>query len=139
MNTAFSKAFIMEGAGSEAGIVGSNLYIDIIFLKELELVLTSNKNAKNFLVDEGVEHSETGCRKDRINELNVEFNVISYEEETFFIWEVIECIEGQSEVLFKLWLDNNYVVFNNKGINTRLFKAVKYKTFLEKDLIIELS
>lgn len=29
MNTAFSKAFIMEESGSKAGITGSNLYVDI--------------------------------------------------------------------------------------------------------------
>lgn len=48
MNTAFSKAFIIEESGSKAGIKGANLYID----KELFLLIDNAfKNSKKHSID----------------------------------------------------------------------------------------
>ncbi len=99
MNTAFSKAYIMESTGSKAGIAGNNLYIDKHLLNSIEsIVLEEN----------------TGDDKFRI-ESNLNDNL---EEKYFSIFR-------GTDILLKLEFDKDSIVYDSKGINTTLFRFIR--------------
>lgn len=91
MNTAFSKAFIIEESGSKAGIKGSNLYID----KEL-LILFQNifKNSDK--------HSIQVKVKDDILEIIVTFGAAWFATITLDIKEVTYQNRGIDTKLYRL-------------------------------------
>jgi len=138
MNTAFSKAYIMEGAGSRAGIVGSNLYIDIDFLERLRKILESGKCTYHLLIDEDAKRMrEKGYDVDNKGRQIVYLSTDTFEEDEFSIWQVNQKTCGNEKILFKLWLNKKYIDFRDKGIDTKLFKVIKYKPFDEDNIIIE--
>lgn len=61
----------------------------------------------------------------------------TFEEDEFSICQVNQKTCGKEKILFKLWLDKKYIGFRDKGIDTKLFKVIKYKPFNEDDFIIE--
>lgn len=139
MNTAFSKAYIMEDAGSKVGLKGANLYIDIDFLKKMKEILEFG-SAYYLLSDEDrVRIDDKGWHHYPIKEQLVFFAVDTFEDDEFTIWQVKQKIDDKETVLFKLWMDKQHIDFKQKGINTKLFKAIKYKPFDEDNLIIELG
>lgn len=140
MNTAFSKAYIMESAGSRAGIVGSNLYIDIDFLERLAKIIESGKCTYYLLTDDDATRMrEEGYDVDDMGRQIVYLSTEVFREDEFIIWQVNQKTCGKEKVLFKLWMDKRYIEFKDKGIDTKLFKVVKYKPFDEDDCIIELG
>lgn len=139
MNTAFSKAYIMESAGSRAGIVGSNLYIDIDFLKRLTKIIESGKCTYYLLInDDAIRMREEGYDVDEMGRQIVYLSIEDFQDDEYSIWQVNQKTCGKEKVLFKLWMDKKYIDFKDKGIDTKLFKVIKYKPFDEDDLIIEL-
>lgn len=96
MNTAFSKAYIIESSGSKAGVSGSNLYIDNFLLNLLEdLALKENIEENKFIVEKSL-HDQS-------------------ENKSFSIFR-------NKDLLLKLEFDKDLVDYNNKGIKTKLFK-----------------
>src|SRR5690606_26519957 len=104
MNTAFSKAYIMESSGSKAGITGNNLYIDNYLLNNLEKLVTENNNS--------------------INNYKI--------ERTFSDESYLFTIFRNDEVFLQLTFDKNSIKYNNKGIITELFKYISKESLLEK-------
>lgn len=96
MNTAFSKAYIIESSGSKAGVSGSNLYIDNFLLDFLEN-LASKENIEN-------------------NKFKVEKSLHDQSQNKSF------SIFRNEGLLLKLEFDKDAVDFNFKGIKTKLFK-----------------
>lgn len=96
MNTAFSKAYIMESSGSKGGLKGNHLYIDEALLSFIESFLLSNTNtASQYRIDKQLEVS-----KDLMH-----FSIYRNEN-----------------LLLRLEFDINSIKYNYKGINTTLFK-----------------
>jgi len=123
MNTAFSKAYIMECAGSRAGIVGPNLYIDIDFLDRLREILESGKCTYYLLTDDdAIRMREAGFEVDDRGRQIVFFDIEAFPEDEFMIWQVNQKTCGKEKVLFKLWMDKKYIDFKDKGINVNVNK-----------------
>ena len=99
MNTAFSKAYIIESSGSKAGVTGNNLYIDnylLIFLEDL--VLKEDNGKQKFRVEKHL-HEES------------EFKSFS--------------IFRDEDMFLKLDFDKDSVEYDNKGIKTKFFRFKK--------------
>lgn len=103
MNTAFSKAFIIEESGSRANIAGNNLYFDIEIYKFL-------KRASE----------EIGCRPPQIVEQGNDFLVKIYDMKG---WFADLCVERNGIVF------GPSTKYNNRGIETVLYK---YKSLYSK-------
>mgnify|MGYP001623665238 CR=1 FL=1 len=103
MNTAFSKAFILEESGSRANITGNNLYFDITVYKFLE----QSANTIGFHPPEVFEQEDDFLVK--IYDINGWFADLRVEKD--------EIVFGES---------TNY---NNRGIKTTLYK---YKSLHSK-------
>ncbi len=142
MNTAFSKAYIIETAGTKAGLTGTNLYIDEEFLKYLEFILTKDNNVFKIVID-NVESkpNKLGWYKSQFSHVNVKLEVHTEHKDNYLIWEVLELdlVTKKKKRLFKLWLNNTPVEFNQKGIQTKLYRAVKYIPYGEDDFILEIT
>jgi len=59
MNTAFSKAFLLDEAGSKSGITGPNLYVDQSLLEFMQLI-TSSSHGYSYFVDTKDNHALHG-------------------------------------------------------------------------------
>ncbi|WP_088228282.1 hypothetical protein [Desulfosporosinus sp. FKB] len=135
MNTAFSKAYIIEGVGTKVGIKGSNIYIDNEFLKHLGAILTEAEDAAYFFIDDQKQDSENpNLYVGKIGEEKVNFEVEFYTEENYIIWDVIQIVGQNRKVLFRLWFDSFPIQFNQKGIDTTLYKVIKYKPWYENEM-----
>jgi hypothetical protein len=96
MNTAFSKAYIMESSGSKAGIAGNNLYIDKYLLDSIEnLIIENNDETHKFRIESQLDDS--------------------LEKKYFSIYR-------DSDFLLKLQFDTDIVKYEHHGINTTLYK-----------------
>lgn len=104
MNTAFSKAYIIESSGSRAGISGNNLYIDNFFLENIEKIILNKNNSAN------------------------KYSV----EKTSTELDYIFTINRNDEVFLQLIFENKPINYNNKGIITNLFKYKSKDSLLEK-------
>lgn len=110
MNTAFSKAFIIESSGSKAGVSGNNLYIDIFLLDFLEnLILKEKECDKKYRIEK---------------KLNSELENKSF---SLFLNE---------DLLLKLEFDKEIIEYDNKGIKTKLLKF-KERISLQDELANE--
>jgi hypothetical protein len=99
MNTAFSKAYLMESSGSKAGISGNHLYVDKYLIDKIEeLILEQNEDQLKF---------------------RVEKNLNNADEDYYF------SIFRNNEMFLKLEFDKNFVEYNQKGIDTKLFKYLR--------------
>jgi len=95
MNTAFSKAYIIESSGSKAGISGNHLYIDEFLLDAIErLLLTEDENPEKFAVEKNLNIDGVDC---------------------FY------SIKRNEELFLKLEFDA-VVKYNNRGIDTNLYR-----------------
>lgn len=98
MNTAFSKAYIMESSGSKVGISGNHLYIDEFLLDAIEsFLLTDNDDSDKFIVEKNLNVDGVDC---------------------FY------SIQKNDDVFLKLEFDS-VVKYNNKGISTNLYRFIK--------------
>jgi len=98
MNTAFSKAYIMESSGSKAGISGNHLYIDEFLLDAIEsFLLTDNDDSDKFIVEKNLNVDGVDC---------------------FY------SIQKNDDIFLKLEFDS-VVKYNNKGISTNLYRFIK--------------
>jgi len=52
MNTAFSKAFLLDEAGSKAGLKGNRFFIDLSFLDLLEILVNDHRDKYTLLKEE---------------------------------------------------------------------------------------
>lgn len=98
MNTAFSKAYLMESAGSKFGIAGNNLYIDKYMLDSISSLILS-KNTGNQL-------------------FKIESDLDANSENKYY------SIFRDSDMLLKLEFHKDYVDFNQRGIETTLYKFI---------------
>ncbi|MCY9660711.1 hypothetical protein P5G65_29810 [Paenibacillus chondroitinus] len=137
MNTAFSKAYIMESLGSRVGLRGPNLYIDAVFLDRfVKLIYDSKSPFFNRLENPVKDKDNDNVYTMEIKQVPVSFEVNEYEDNEFYVWEVIQSTDNSSSrVLFKLWFDKNYINISEKGINTKLYKLIKYKPDNEDSII----
>lgn len=104
MNTAFSKAYIIESSGSKAGISGNNLFIDNFLLDNLERLITLNNNSVN------------------------EYDTSRVFNNDDYLFTIIR----NNEVFLQLIFDKTPIKYNNKGIVTELFKFKSKDSLLEK-------
>ena len=138
MNTAFSKAYIMEESGSKAGLYGKYLYIDYDFLIAIENLM-KNKPSHYLLIDKPeIDHEpEVGEWVGyNINEEPVKFNFDFIGDSEQFVWSVYHTVQGERELLFQLFFDKQPVEYNNKGIETTIYRTIKFKW--NKDELISL-
>ena len=138
MNTAFSKAYIMEESGSEAGLYGKYLYIDYDFLIAIENLM-KNKPSHYLLIDNPeIDHEpEIGEWVEyNINEEPVKFDFDFVGDSEQFVWSVYHTVQGERELLFQLFFDKQPVEYNNKGIETTIYRTIKFKW--NKDELISL-
>ncbi|MEP2772369.1 MAG: hypothetical protein ABJH05_09480 [Fulvivirga sp.] len=98
MNTAFSKAYIMESSGSKSGIAGNHLYIDKFLINSMEKILTKKK-------DDSPEYTIK-------REINSDSSTIHF---TFY---------RDYTALLSLEFDKSPVEYNFKGIETKLYKYI---------------
>ncbi|WP_026705229.1 hypothetical protein [Flavobacterium soli] len=99
MNTAFSKAYLMESSGSRAGISGNFLYIDKYLIDKIEhLILEQNEEDLKF---------------------RVEKNLNNADEDYYFT------IFRNNEIFLTLEFDKKIVEYNQSGIDTKLFKYLR--------------
>ncbi len=138
MNTAFSKAYIMEESGSKAGLYGKYLYIDYDFLIAIENLM-KNKPSHYLLIDNPeIDHEpEIGEWVEyNINEEPVKFDFDFVGDSEQFVWSVYHTVQGERELLFQLFFDKQPVEYNNKGIETTIYRTIKFKW--NKDELISL-
>lgn len=105
MNTAFSKAFLMEESGSRAGITGSNLYIDI--------------EVYNYLVKAA---RETGCQIPQIKTEGEELMIQVFYSGGWFADLHFE----HTPIPYKE--NPNY---NNRGIETTLYRFKYFHSIID--------
>jgi hypothetical protein len=99
MNTAFSKAYLMESSGSKAGISGNYLYIDKYLINKVEeLILEQTSEQLIFRVEKNIDNAD---------------------EDYYF------SIFRNNEMLLRLEFDKNLIEYNQKGIDTKLFKYLR--------------
>lgn len=130
MNTAFSKAYIIENSGSRAGIYGSNLYIDYMFLNEFKELIENSKTSKYLRIDSDPGYDDQG---NEIFEIPVSFKVRMFEDTEYFHYEILHYLESTNETLVKIWFEKQPVEYSDKGINTKLYRVIKYKPYDEED------
>jgi hypothetical protein len=106
MNTAFSKAYIMESSGSKAGISGNNLYVDKHLLDSIEhLILDQKAETPEFRIESQLEDN--------------------FQKKYFSIYR-------NSNMLLKIEFDTNTVKYDHQGINTTLFKFLKRESWQDQ-------
>lgn len=136
MNTAFSKAYIIESKGSSIGLSGANFYIDEEFLIEFKKYLEEE-------VHKGQKHVETNRDEKSVNfeiqYVPIKYRVNFYKDKSYLIWEIVKEFECKDYLLFKLWLDADFIELNDMGINTKIYRAIKFKPTDEEDFIYELE
>lgn len=119
MNTAFSKAYIIESSGSKCGISGPNLYVDEHFIdKFIQLLNESELQELAKLYEDSVESYMAkfyGNFQKTNDALELDIKV---------------SIEGQVFDYMKVSFDNDAVCYNNEGANikTNLYKVVSLWT-----------
>ena len=118
---------------------GANLYIDIIFLNKLKEILEAGRCTYYLLTDDDAKKmKDKGYEIDKKGRQVVYFNVESYYEDKYYIWQLNQKTCGKESVLFKIWMNEKYIEYKEKGIDTKLYKAIKYKPHDEgEDFIIE--
>lgn len=121
MNTAFSKAYIMESAGSNAGLSGANLFIDRDFVDAFIKILNI-KEAFFILIDDEVKERERKGLK--VTAEGYQPTILRIEEvidDDFYTINFINNVDGNDSLFFALYFDKEAISFNSKGINTDLF------------------
>ena len=98
LNTAFSKAYIMESSGSKSGISGNHLYIDEFLINSMEKILNKKKD-----------DSPVYSIKREINSDSDSIFFTFYRDETS---------------LLRLEFDKRPIEYNFKGIETKLYKYI---------------
>lgn len=136
MNTAFSKAYLMESGGSRIGLSGPNLFIDYEFIHKYTSIIVNTKNSNYMSFTEVSSTSDSATLT--TSKTPVTFRSDFYEDNDFINWEIFQKVHKNESLLFKIWLDKNVIAYDNKGINTKIYRLVKYKPFDEEDFIIEL-
>lgn len=139
MNTAFSKAYIMEGAGKAKGLAGPNLFIDLCFIdyfvnminespiQELRKVQGMDKNGKMILGKMKLKYSSTFEKTNEGYELNIYVNT------------------GMEEILYRKILFSEEIDFDmadgkqNTMIKTKLYKffslwSIENNKYFEMDI-----
>ena len=100
MNTAFSKASIMEESGKASGLKGPNMFIDSLLFELLDERL------------KGIEGYSVEVIKDYSDRLKV-------------------IINANFEWFLRLYLDPEPIIYKNKGINTKIYRLLKYESYLD--------
>lgn len=99
MNTAFSKAYLMESSGSKAGISGNYLYIDKYLINKIEeLILEQDEGHLKFRVEKNLDNTD---------------------EDYYY------SIFRNDELFLRLEFDKDFVEYDQKGIHTKLFKYLR--------------
>lgn len=110
MNTAFSKAYLMESSGSKAGISGNSLYIDKYLFNRIEdLILKTDDSSIKY---------------------RVEKNLYEIQDDLYF------SIFRNNEIFLRLELSKDFIEYNHNGINTTLYKFVN-KISLQDNIAAE--
>ena len=108
MNTAFSKAYLMESAGSKSGIRGNNLFFDNYLLSTIEKLIIEK-------------HGENSIFKVTREIKNNEMSFTIYKEKTRLI---------------KLKFKDKEIDFQKHGIKTKLYEFIK-KESIQDDMAYE--
>lgn len=135
MNTAFSKAYIMESGGSKIGLCGPYLYIDVDLLNTMEEYLTKDEHTIEVTVDKIEKNSISISNK----VIPVKYKVKLNNEGDILHWSVNQIREKKEIQMISLYLENKPTDINFMGIQTKLYKALKYSPLDEEnDYEIEL-
>ena len=101
MNTAFSKAYLMESSGSKAGISGNSLYIDKYLFNRIEDLILKTDDSNNSI------------------KYRIEKKIDKGQDDLYF------SIFRNDEIFLKIELSKDFIEYNHNGIDTRLYKFVK--------------
>jgi hypothetical protein len=108
MNTAFSKAYLMESSGSRAGISGNKLFFDNHLLSSIENLI-KDKHGENSIYKTSTKVEES---------------------------EMIFSVFSEDTRLISLTFKKESISYNNKGIITTLYEFIK-KESIQDDLAYE--
>lgn len=124
MNTAFSKAYIIEADGSKKGISGNKLYIDIQFINKLVSIINNHEGT---VVVGDIESIE-----EKVVTFFADFN---HEENILVVGHYLE--EVGIHILLQIWFNENTVIYDNqsKNIHTLLYTPSKMRAAREPDYI----
>lgn len=126
MNTAFSKAYIMESGGSKAGITGPNLYVDEFFIKMFINILNESELQELIRLNDGciekhmVKFSGEFIKEKNQVKLNIKVNIEGFD----FDFMIIK-------------FASDFVKYNNEkcNIKTNLYKISGLWTWENGDII----
>ena len=126
MNTGFSKAYIMESAGSRAGLSGSNLFIDKEFI-DIFIKYINTKKAYFIILDDDIEERKNkGLDVTSEGYQPTKLRIEEVVESDFISIRFINNVDGVDSLFFALYFDKNIIYFSDKGINTNLYKLIAY-------------
>lgn len=123
LNLAFSKAYIIESSGAKGGFPGPNLYIDEIALDMIESFLCRTE-FEYFLPDGEEDHGSYSLFKMR--KTLATYDILKYHDQELFTFEIVRVVEGKRYDIMLMQFDSTPVSFNGRGIETKIYKLLKY-------------
>lgn len=123
MNTAFSKAYIMEGEGSKQGLHGSNLYIDLYFINFFK-DMVNNSSMQELTKVVAIDPDKKPIYKT----YNVNYTC-SFEKDVSDYEMKIFIDIGYEKILYRKITFSEEIIFNlkDKAQNTKIYTKL-YKT-----------
>lgn len=123
MNTAFSKAYIMEGEGSKQGLKGCNLYIDLYFINFFKDMVNNSSIQELTKVIGANQYGKPVYKTYSVNYTCIfEKNISNYEMKIF-----IDI--GYEKILYRTITFSEEIAFDlkDKRQNTKIYTKL-YKT-----------
>lgn len=132
LNLAFSKAYFMEGSGSKFGLNGSKIFFEVPAIIELRDYFNNLK----------VKYSDiefVGILKDAFG-FDINYSTFFSSFKTYKNAKIFKIdIKQQNQnryTLLEIYFLNKQVKFSNRGIETELLVASKYR-YIHKDRIVD--
>lgn len=121
LNLAFSKAYLIEGLGSRAGLVGPALFIDEEALDKIECTLTSQP--KEIVAWSGFEAYVSP----------VTYEITRSVQGDVFVFEIVQSMPGRARTgSFTIEFEAAPFPVETRGIKTRVWKVRRYQPIDEE-------
>ncbi len=130
LNLAFSKAYIIESGGSKAGLVGPAIFVDIVVLDEIEKYLTNGFH--DYLYPTGSTMIDKNHGELHYEEIKVSYVVHRKNIGNVFEFEIYRILKKQKIQILSIEFDSCSINFSKRGLNTKLFKVLKYNPIDEQ-------
>lgn len=123
LNLAFSKAYLIETAGSKAGLSGPALFIDLLALDAIKNYFEGKEF--DFLKPlDAIDHGEYG--KLPFSHIKVSYDISLIQSDKHIRFEIKRLQEKQLVNLLALEFEVEPIKFDKHGIYTELLKVRKY-------------